>query len=163
MPLPEGSLTPFAVDGVLARTYVAAARNAKTSVFASPKAAKADLVLDNKVNYSGRHVFMVIGPRRRLAPGAGACAEPNGRTGWVRGSDISLYTQDYAIVVSLSQHKLTLFKGGQVIQAETIAVGSKRYPTPTGTYFIREVARPSNPKGAYGPYMRSGSPATRTC
>jgi lipoprotein-anchoring transpeptidase ErfK/SrfK len=46
----------------------------------------------------------------------------------------------------------TLYKAGQVIQTETVAIGKNQYPTPTGIFFVRELAKPANPKGAYGAY-----------
>jgi lipoprotein-anchoring transpeptidase ErfK/SrfK len=33
-----------------------------------------------------------------------------------------------------------------------VAVGSPKYPTPLGSFYMRELARPRNPKGAYGPW-----------
>ena len=77
---------------------------------------------------------------------------PNGTTGYVRAADVGIYQHDWFIRVSLTARRLTVYKAGTVWMDRPIAIGSAKYPTPTGRYFLRELARPSNPRGAYGPY-----------
>ena len=40
------------------------------------------------------------------------------------------------IIVDLSQHRLYLYKGGQLVKSYTVASGQAIYPTPTGTFAI---------------------------
>ncbi len=136
---------------VPATTLVAAAKQRKTSVYAKQTDKLPFKTFDNAVNFSGRHVFVVIGQEGTWYK-VQLPSRPNGVTAWVKASDVTVYRHDYAIQVSLSQHKLTLYKGGLPVLTDTVAVGSSKYPTPTGTYFVRELAKPSNPRGAYGPY-----------
>jgi lipoprotein-anchoring transpeptidase ErfK/SrfK len=146
-------IPPAPVTGVVStKTLVAAALGRYVKVFDSPTAAKPAMTFDNRKNFSGRHVFIVIGKQdggwlKVLVP-----ARPNGRTGWVNVREVGVFEHDYALVVSLSSKTLTLYRAGQVVQTETVAVGQPKYPTPTGVFFTRELARPANPKGAYGPY-----------
>lgn len=142
---PVSSWSPPAV------TVVAAAKNRLTPVFATAAGTKPVKTFDNRQNFSGRHVFVVLAQEGQaykvLLP-----MRPNGRTGYVRIADVTLYQHDYAVKVDLSDHQLVLYKGGRELERHTVAVGQSKYPTPTGTYFMRELARPSNPRGAYGPY-----------
>jgi lipoprotein-anchoring transpeptidase ErfK/SrfK len=147
----NAALNPVVVDGVPTLTYVASAKNRKTNIYATKGGTVADVVLDNRTNFSGRHVFEVMS-RDGDWLNVRVPVRPNGRTGWVRLADVNLFQHDYGIVITLSQHSLVLYKAGKEVQRETVAVGQKKYPTPLGSYFIRELARPGNPRGAYGPW-----------
>jgi lipoprotein-anchoring transpeptidase ErfK/SrfK len=142
---------PATPIGVPVQTIVAAAKARITSVYPSVGATKPTITLDNRKNFSGRHVFVVIGQQGQWLQ-VKVPVRPNGQTGWVKASDVTLYQHDYAIVVSLSQHSLVVYKGGKEFMRETVAVGQGKYPTPTGSFFIRELAKPGNPRGAYGPW-----------
>jgi lipoprotein-anchoring transpeptidase ErfK/SrfK len=148
---PNAALNPVLVDGVPTLTYVASAKARKTNVYATKAATTPTVVLDNRTNFSGRHVFQVMS-REGDWLNVRVPTRPNGRTGWIRLADVNLFQHDYGIVISLSQHSLVLYKAGKEVQRETVAVGQKKYPTPLGSYFIRELARPGNPRGAYGPW-----------
>lgn len=148
---PTATLNPVLVDGIPTLTYIASAKARKTNVYATKAAVTPMVVLDNRTNFSGRHVFQVMN-RDGDWLNVRVPTRPNGRTGWIRLADVNLFQHDYGIVVSLSQHSLVLYKAGKEVQRETVAVGSKKYPTPLGSYFIRELARPGNPRGAYGPW-----------
>jgi lipoprotein-anchoring transpeptidase ErfK/SrfK len=132
-------------------TLVAAAKARMTPVYESPTSAKPFKTFDNRLNFSGRHVFVVLAQEGQtykvLVP-----MRPNGKTGYVKATDVVLYQHDYALKVDLSDHQLTVFKSGKPIETQTVAVGQAKYPTPTGTFFLRELARPGNPKGSYGPW-----------
>jgi lipoprotein-anchoring transpeptidase ErfK/SrfK len=132
-------------------SIIVAAKAARTPVYESATATKAFFVFDNKTNFSGRHVFYVLstepGGYRVLLP-----MRPNGRTGFVKTADVTVFQHDFAILVTLSTKTLTVFKGGKEIMRESVGIGQDRYPTPTGTFFARELARPSNPRGSYGPW-----------
>lgn len=143
-----GGLAPTWVP---TKTIVAAAKKRVTPIYPSVGAIKPNLSLDNRKNFSGRHVFVVVAQEGQWLQ-VKVPARPNGRTGWVKAADVTLYQHDYAIVVTLSTHTLVVYKGGKELMRETVAVGKGQYPTPTGSFFIRELARPSNPRGAYGPW-----------
>ena len=77
---------------------------------------------------------------------------PNGATGWIRGSDVTLTTTGYRIVVTLREHRLTVYDADQMFLVETIAVGAPATPTPTGRYFLTSLLRAPQPGTVYGPY-----------
>ena len=146
--LPTGIVSQ---GNVAAVTIVAAAKTALTPAYDSATAKKPFVTFNNKTNFSGRHVFVVLAQQgdsfKVLLP-----MRPNGRTGFVKAKDVNLYQHDYAAVISLSGKSLTLYKAGREVLKDTVAVGSAKYPTPTGSFFMRELARPRNPGGAYGPW-----------
>jgi lipoprotein-anchoring transpeptidase ErfK/SrfK len=77
---------------------------------------------------------------------------PNGSTGWVRADDVTTTRHQYRIEVSLSGHVLSAYEGNQRILETPAAIGQETTPTPTGHFYTTELLRPTNPKGAYGPY-----------
>jgi lipoprotein-anchoring transpeptidase ErfK/SrfK len=142
---------PATPVGVPVKTIVAAAKARMTPIYPSVGATKASTTLDNRKNFSGRHVFVVLAQQGQWLQ-VKVPTRPNGRTGWVKASDVALYQHDYAIVVTLSARSLVVYKGGKEFMRETVAIGRDKYPTPTGSFFIRELAKPGNPRGAYGPW-----------
>ena len=77
---------------------------------------------------------------------------PNGQTGWVRASDVTLSKNDYRVDVLRSAHQLRVYRSNVLQKEYPIAVGTQDTPTPGGTYFIKVLLQPPNPNGAYGPY-----------
>ena len=79
-------------------------------------------------------------------------ARPNGSTGWARAADVTLAEHDWRIEVALGAHRLTVWKGAEVVREETVAVGMPKAPTPTGDFYLTELLDPGNPGGPYGPW-----------
>ncbi len=77
---------------------------------------------------------------------------PNGSTGWVNASEVTVSTHDYKIVVELSKFKITVFKAGAVMLSEPVGLGKGNTPTPGGKFYIKELLQPPNPNTVYGPY-----------
>lgn len=77
---------------------------------------------------------------------------PNGSKGWIRASEVSLSENDYRIRIELGGHRITVWKGSQIIVEEPIGVGRANTPTPGGEYYITELLAQPNPNGPYGPY-----------
>jgi lipoprotein-anchoring transpeptidase ErfK/SrfK len=77
---------------------------------------------------------------------------PNGATGWIKGSDVSLAEDQFRAQVQLGAHQLTVWNGNDVIEQTTVAVGTPSAPTPTGDFYLTELIDTHNPGGAYGPY-----------
>jgi lipoprotein-anchoring transpeptidase ErfK/SrfK len=77
---------------------------------------------------------------------------PNGSTGWIKRADVTLAQDPYSITVQLAAHRLTLTKSGVAVLVLPIGVGTADTPTPGGQYYIKELLKPPNPNGAYGPY-----------
>jgi hypothetical protein len=77
---------------------------------------------------------------------------PNGSTGWVRASDVRLFTHDYRITVSLTALTITVYSADEIILEEPVGIGTGDTPTPGGRYYVKELLQPPNPNGAYGPF-----------
>ena len=77
---------------------------------------------------------------------------PNGSMGWVPTNQVKLTQHNYRIVVETGAHRITVYKGWQIIDQEPIGVGKAETPTPGGHYYLKELLQPTNPNGAYGPY-----------
>jgi lipoprotein-anchoring transpeptidase ErfK/SrfK len=52
----------------------------------------------------------------------------------------------------VGKHTLTVYKGSSVVMTEKVGLGTSATPTPGGVYYTKELLRPTDPKGAYGPY-----------
>ncbi len=77
---------------------------------------------------------------------------PNLSTGFIRTRDLRLATDWYRMEVQLRRHRLVVWRGGNKIVDDPIAVGKAVSPTPTGHYYVTDLIRPPDPRGFYGPY-----------
>lgn len=77
---------------------------------------------------------------------------PNGSRAWIRKSDVTITFTDLAIRIELAAHRLVVTQATNVIKDFPIGVGTAETPTPGGVFYIKELLRPSNPDGPYGPY-----------
>lgn len=77
---------------------------------------------------------------------------PNGSTGWVRAGDVRLAGLPYRLDVLQRAHQLRLYRFGKLMHTYPIAVGKADTPTPGGTFYLKELIRPTNRGGFYGPY-----------
>jgi hypothetical protein len=77
---------------------------------------------------------------------------PHGRSGWVPADDVHLRPVGGEVVVDLATRRMTVAIGGEVVSETAVGVGSSRYPTPRGTFFVTDRVRPDDPKGPYGAF-----------
>lgn len=77
---------------------------------------------------------------------------PNGSTGWIRATDVTLTPTRYRVTVELGAHRLRVTDGPQIILEDVVAIGAPDTPTPTGRYYIRALLQAPNPNTVYGPY-----------
>ena len=86
---------------------------------------------------------------------------PNGSTGWVKSSDVTITPNPYRIKVELAKHTITVTNGTNVVYTGPVAVGAtdpplpdagKPTPTPTGEYYLRILLQAPDPNTVYGPY-----------
>ena len=77
---------------------------------------------------------------------------PNGATGWVPSSAVTIATTDFALEVYLASHELVVAQAGEELARFPIAVGASDMPTPGGVYFLRELLQPPDPNDVYGVY-----------
>jgi len=82
---------------------------------------------------------------------------PNEATAWVRAEQVKTRPVDNRVIVSVSQHTLTVYKGTSdvaLFQAP-VAVGTDRTPTPLGHFYVDIIVDLSYKTGVYGPYQVS--------
>jgi lipoprotein-anchoring transpeptidase ErfK/SrfK len=77
---------------------------------------------------------------------------PNGATGWIRASDVTLTPTRYHITVALGAHQITVYDGESVVLQEPVAVGKPATPTPPGRYYVRVLLQSVDPGSVYGPF-----------
>jgi lipoprotein-anchoring transpeptidase ErfK/SrfK len=145
-------LTPTcAVAAPASASVVATAIGKVVTVYRAPRAGRVLLRLPNTTTGGGPAVFLVKSRR----PGWEQIylpLRPNGRTGWVRDSEVGLTRDGYRVAVSLSAHKLTVTRNGVVVDREPVGVGTTATPTPTGHFYLVELLTQTDPNGLYGPY-----------
>jgi lipoprotein-anchoring transpeptidase ErfK/SrfK len=79
-------------------------------------------------------------------------SRPNGSTGWVPRSAVSLAVTPYRVEVSISQRRLWIYQDGQMTYTSLVGVGAPQWPTPVGTTFVDAlVATPDSQLDVYGP------------
>jgi lipoprotein-anchoring transpeptidase ErfK/SrfK len=129
----------------------------KVDVFAEPGATTPVGTLTNPTAEKQPLAFLAVGQQPdwlqvRLP------VRPNGAVGWVRASDIRLGpVQEYRILVEIAAHRLTLYKGDEVVMQEPVGTGKGRTPTPTGNFYVDAMVKLDNPNTVWGPYQMSVS------
>lgn len=79
-------------------------------------------------------------------------ARPNGSTGWVRRGDVNIRGVTFRVDVLRTAHKLRLYERGTLVKEFPVGIGTGNTPTPGGTFYLKELLKPPNPDGDYGPY-----------
>jgi lipoprotein-anchoring transpeptidase ErfK/SrfK len=151
-------------------SYVATAKSTVTTlpVYDSPEASTPARHFDNPWLYDPEvptstvtQVFLVKQQRsdgwvQVLLP-----VRPNGSTGWIKSSDVTLTANPWHIEVALGAHTITVKNGSSVVYTGPVAVGAtdpplpdvgKPTPTPTGEYYLRILLQAPDPDTVYGPY-----------
>jgi lipoprotein-anchoring transpeptidase ErfK/SrfK len=80
---------------------------------------------------------------------------PNGSTAWVRGSDVTISTTPYRILIRLAHTDLTVYKDGVPLFTAPVGIGKASTPTPAGSFFVAVIEQPG-PHG-YGPVVLNTS------
>jgi L,D-transpeptidase catalytic domain len=64
---------------------------------------------------------------------------PNGTMGWIPREAVGSFVEvDTHLVVDRSSFRATLYKGGRVVFRSIVGVGEPHWPTPAGSFYIRE-------------------------
>jgi lipoprotein-anchoring transpeptidase ErfK/SrfK len=81
-------------------------------------------------------------------------SRPNGATGWVRASDVTVSAPTYRVEVSRAAHQLQLIRiaDGAVILTSAVGVGAPSTPTPAGEFFVRDLFPTHTMDHPYGPF-----------
>ncbi len=124
----------------------------QVAVFDDPGAPKPSRTLANPTPTPAPLVFLVEERRPDGWLEVDLPIRPNGSTGWIRAETVSLAQTGYRVVVELGAHRLTLYDRDRTVVQVPVGVGVSETPTPGGVYYIKELLRPPDPGGAYGPY-----------
>ncbi len=145
--------TTVAVDPKMA--YVARAVVPSVGVYDSPGQPEPSQTLDNPqpsgaLTLTTPLVMLVREQRpdwlKVLLP-----VRPNGSSGWIRRSDVSIESHNFRILVELNAHTITVWKGDEVILQEPIGVGKAATGTPGGIFYTTELLQPVG-QPQYGPF-----------
>ena len=85
---------------------------------------------------------------------------PNGQVGWIRQGSARLTRTPFHLVIDLRSTHLQLYQRGRLAMDAPVGIGTRRYPTPTGHYFVALFATPPNP--GYGPFVMVTSAHSET-
>lgn len=87
---------------------------------------------------------------------------PNESTGWVETDDMELYVVEGRVVIDLSKKWLTYYENEEMVLETSVAIGSERNPTPTGSFFITDNVTLANPNSPWGPHALGTSARSDT-
>lgn len=78
-------------------------------------------------------------------------SRPNETAGWIADTGLQTARSPYAVTVDVSARRLTLRRSGHTLGTWTVAVGTAKTPTPTGTTFVMALLAPTKP--TYSPLI----------
>jgi lipoprotein-anchoring transpeptidase ErfK/SrfK len=137
-----------------AGAQVAQAKEASIDVYATEDASTADRQIVSGVDTTVDTIPLVF-----LVRSTGEArhevylpVRPNGSVGWVNASDVTVAPVPYRIEVGISEHRIRVYDGEEVIVDEPVGVGRTDRPTPGGVYYLKELLQPPSPDGPYGTY-----------
>jgi lipoprotein-anchoring transpeptidase ErfK/SrfK len=76
---------------------------------------------------------------------------PNGLTGWIPAAGVHLTSTTYGILVNVATRRVQLYQAGHVVGDFPAGVGTVDDPTPTGHFYVMDVAAPPGP--GWGPFV----------
>jgi lipoprotein-anchoring transpeptidase ErfK/SrfK len=135
-----------------ATSLIATSTVSELVVFSGPTAAS-ELVtkLDHPLPTGAPLVFQVVDAEgdwlEVLLP-----LRPNGSTGWILAKQVTLTETPYRIEIDVSDHRLVVWRRGELLVDAPVAIGTGSTPTPIGDFYLNELLQPPDPGGIYGPY-----------
>jgi L,D-transpeptidase catalytic domain len=145
-----GRSAPTTAPAVTGAT-IARADADSVPVYDSPDASAPSRQLAGTSDFGFRRAFLVLKENGELLKVL-LPERPNGSTGWVRAADVTVEHADHEIRIALAARTLRWTERGNVVLDAKIAVGSPKYPTPTGRFFVTDLLDTGESGGAYGPY-----------
>jgi lipoprotein-anchoring transpeptidase ErfK/SrfK len=80
---------------------------------------------------------------------------PNGASGWISTTSITLSTIKWAVYIDRSQRIAHIYLSGKLVRSYRVIVGRPSLPTPIGDFFVTEVM--AEPGEVTGPYALATS------
>ena len=133
------------------RSVVATAKGSQVSVYSSPDKSTEVTTLGSP-NLDGAPLAFLVRSSTKHWAHVLLPTRPNGSSGWIRLSQVTLAGHSYRVLINLDEHKLVAWNGARVVMRTPIGVGRAVTPTPLGLYYITELLKQPDPTGVYGPY-----------
>ncbi|HEX2272797.1 MAG TPA: L,D-transpeptidase [Acidimicrobiales bacterium] len=136
------------------RSTVATATVPLVNVYDSPGQPEPVRTLEHPIRPQGTPLVLLVVEQQPEWLKVLLPVRPNGSTGWIRASDVSLASHSFRIVVELGAHRLTVWNGHDVFAEEPVAVGREQAPTPGGSFYTLQLLKPveEQDRRAYGDY-----------
>ena len=114
------------------------------------------MAYSNPTYYKNPLVFVVLAHEGEWLQ-VMAAARPNGQTGWIKASEVTLTRTKYRMELTLSDQTLKVYDGNDLFAETKTVIGKPSTRTPVGKFFINEKIKSDNPGGAYGLWILSTS------
>lgn len=139
-------------DALSEHNALVAMTRGETEVFAGPSQDEEMLTMPWTTILGTVTVLTVVGEPNDGWAEVMLPVRPNGTTGWVRTDDVQLYLVQGKVVVDLSDRQLSYLVDGEEVLTTTVAIGTERNPTPTGSFFVTDSVTLANPDSPWGPH-----------
>lgn len=121
-------------------------------VWAAPVSGAAPLItFDRFDEFDQVRVFRILADRGAFYE-VQVPMRPNGSVGYLLRDDVEVVTTDQRIHIDLSDRSVIVWNGPDVVFQATGTIGDRRTPTPTGSYYVRNVFE-WYADSVYGPYV----------
>jgi lipoprotein-anchoring transpeptidase ErfK/SrfK len=109
--------------------------------------------------YFGGELALLVTTGREVDPWVEVqlVGRPNGRTGWIRASDVTFRSHRFRMTVSVGERMLRAYEADTLLLETPVVVGAPSTPTPLGRFFVNAFVPQPDPRGAYGPVIVSVS------
>ncbi|MCB1031659.1 MAG: L,D-transpeptidase [Acidimicrobiales bacterium] len=156
------TLTPVVDDGILTPDELLgwiATPTGEPAVYSGPSTDFQRVEIAAETDMGAPTTFAVVGEAGNAAPRphpgwyqVALPTRPNGSTGWVQSSTVTVAKTPFRIFVELGGRTLRVEKDKVGVFTAEIAVGTEENPTPVNGTFVTELIDNNKPDGAYGPY-----------
>jgi hypothetical protein len=144
--------TPESIPLVETRFAVVPERLASIDVWSTPSSGVAPLItFDRHDEFDQVRVFRILADRGSFYE-VQVPMRPNGSIGYVLRDEVEVRTTDQRILIDLSDRSVIVWNAEEVVFGATGTVGAPSTPTPTGSFYVRNVFA-WNADSVYGPYV----------
>ncbi|HEY7667310.1 MAG TPA: L,D-transpeptidase [Actinomycetota bacterium] len=138
-----------------AGTYVATALLPRLDVWRKPDVQAGKTFVFDPVNPVGQELSFLVTDAVRDGTGEAwlrilVPVRPNGASGWVQKSDVSIRRVREKIVVDLSDRLLVHSRNGRIVHRFSVGIGTASTPTATGRFYVWAQVPQADPAGPYG-------------